>query len=600
VIEKKDKERFKKVYCENILDLILNIPINYENRYINDTFFINQTQVIKAKILSIKQNYKTLQIQLFAINTNKNISCTIFNYKPFHLGIFKTGSIMYLLGKVFINNINTLEISQPKVINENDINKIYAKYSSIVVKNLCAKYITKEYLSKYNFDKTTIENIIEIHYPTKDFIDKYNITNNIYSDKLSSHLNALKLIEVYNFLSKMNTKKKDFLSIKVLDFDISRWIEDLPFSLTDDQLSAINDIKKDFLSSKSTRRMIVGDVGCGKTMIILASALIAYPNKSILMAPTTILAKQLYQEAKKFLGVYMDIELITNKTKDINKNAHFIIGTHAILYKQFSDISLIMIDEQHKFGSKQRQLIESFSKQDDKRAHFLQFSATPIPRTMAMLQSSLIDFSFIKQIPFKKDISTQIILKKDFPTLLEHIKEQIKDKKQTIIVYPLVNESQKIDYLSIEEAKDFWLKKFDNVYITSGQDKDKEEILEKFCDRGDILLATTLIEVGISLPRLSTIVIVGADRLGLASLHQLRGRVGRYGFRGYCFLYSNTPSDRLKKFCNIQSGFDIAQLDLEYRQSGDILGGIRQSGKMFEYINMSEDEDIIQKALILK
>jgi ATP-dependent DNA helicase RecG len=215
---------------------------------------------------------------------------------------------------------------------------------------------------------------------------------------------------------------------------------------------------------------------------------------------------------------------------------------------------------------------------------------------MAMIESSLIDFSFIKQTPFKKDISTTQISKSDFSNLLEHIKNQINKKNQIIIVYPLVNESEHIKYSSLQEAKDFWLKNFKNTYITSGQDKNKEDILQEFRDKGDILLATTLIEVGLSLPKLSTIVIVGADRLGLASLHQLRGRVSRNGLKGYCFLYSNNQSNRLQEFCNINNGFDIAELDLKYRQSGDIASGIRQSGKMFNFINLSTDIEIIQKA----
>jgi len=394
----------------------------------------------------------------------------------------------------------------------------------------------------------------------------------------------------------MSSKKKSFESIAILDNNITSWIKSLPFALTKDQLKSIKDIQKDFISKNSSRRIIVGDVGCGKSIVIFASVLIAYPKQVLLMAPTTVLANQLYEEAKKYIGSYLEIEFVTSGQKNKPKNAHLYIGTHAILYKDFKDISLIIIDEQHKFGSNQRQAIESFSKSGNKRAHFLQFSATPIPRTMAMIESSLIDFSFIKTTPFEKNIQTIQIFKKDFKKLLQHIKKQISQNKQTIIIYPLVEESEHIKYSSLSKAKDFWLDNFNNTYITFGADKNKEQILQDFTQKGDILLATTLVEVGISLPRLSTIVIVGAERLGLASLHQLRGRVSRNGENGYCFLYSNTPSSRLEQFSKLKNGFDVAELDLQYRESGDIINGVKQSGKIFNFINLSKDADIIKNA----
>ena len=219
-----------------------------------------------------------------------------------------------------------------------------------------------------------------------------------------------------------------------------------------------------------------------------------------------------------------------------------------------------------------------------------------------MIQSHLVDFSFIKQTPFKKDITTKVIRKSDFRDLIKHIENEIAKNNQTIIIYPLVEESEVIEYQSIDEARGYWEKNFKNVFVTYGADKNKEEILGKFRDEGKILVATTLVEVGISLPRLSTIVIVGAERLGLATLHQLRGRVSRNGLKGYCFLYTNqTKSERLDNFCKCLNGFDIAELDLKYRKGGDVLGGIRQSGAKFEFYDL--EEDILKEAkkrLVLK
>jgi len=204
----------------------------------------------------------------------------------------------------------------------------------------------------------------------------------------------------------------------------------------------------------------------------------------------------------------------------------------------------------------------------------------------------------IEDVPFEKNIESLIIGRKDFNLLLKHIENEISKNHQVLIIYPLVEESGNIPYLSIDEARGFWESKYDSVYVTHGKDKSKDKVLEEFRDNGKILLATTVVEVGISLPRLTIIVIVGAERLGLASLHQLRGRVGRNGLKSWCYLYTNskvTPK-RLIEFSNNTNGFDIAKLDLYYRSSGDILDGTVQSGQKFRWLNLLTDEEIIQKA----
>jgi len=357
-------------------------------------------------------------------------------------------------------------------------------------------------------------------------------------------------------------------------------------------------LRNDLTSTTQKRRVIIGDVGCGKTMVMLSVAFMS--KKSIIMAPTTILANQIYQEAKKFLRDF-NIVLHTNKTnikeKELNV-ADLIIGTHALLYRELPQVCSIMIDEQHRFGTNQRQFLSNLSSIGDGYPHFFQFSATPIPRTQALIESTIVDVSFIKEMPFKKDITTKIITKQDFSNLLSHIKGEILKNHQVLIIYPLVEKSDNFDYQSIEEAKEFWYKKFDNVYHTHGKDKDKDKILQEFKEKGSILLATTVVEVGISLPRLSTIIISGAERLGLATLHQLRGRVSRTGLKGYCFLYTNIKeSKRLQLFCNTTNGFEVAELDLKFRKSGDLIDGAIQSGEEFKFFDMSEDYEIIKEQI---
>jgi ATP-dependent DNA helicase RecG len=213
-----------------------------------------------------------------------------------------------------------------------------------------------------------------------------------------------------------------------------------------------------------------------------------------------------------------------------------------------------------------------------------------------MMNATLVDYSFIKQMPFPKKVTTRIIQKGAFGALLTHIKSEIALGHQVAIIYPLTHESENHAYQSLEEGRVFWERHFDGVFVTHGKDKEKETVLARFSSEGNILLATTVVEVGISLPKLSTIVIVGAERLGLATLHQLRGRVSRTGLEGYCFLFTHKQvSERLEAFTKTQDGFAIAELDLRFRQSGDVLSGDIQHGEQFRWFNMAEDVGILEK-----
>jgi len=334
--------------------------------------------------------------------------------------------------------------------------------------------------------------------------------------------------------------------------------------------------------------------------VILAAAMMALPHRSILMAPTSLLAMQLYEEAEKYLPERVQVSLVMQgHTDEGYREADLIIGTHALLYlDDLPAAPLVMVDEQHRFGTRQRQMLEALvSGEGERKPHFLQFSATPIPRTQAMMESELVDVSLITTTPFERQVTTRTIGRSDFPALLTHIREEIAREHQVLIIYPLVEESTEIPYQSLDESRAFWEERFEGVYVTHGKDKDKEEALLDFRDKGNILLATTVVEVGISLPRLTLIVIVGAERMGLATLHQLRGRVGRNGLESWCYLFSNSPdNERLQQFSQTTNGFDIAKLDLKFRDSGDILDGTIQSGQKFRWLDLAEDEAIVRLA----
>ena len=405
-------------------------------------------------------------------------------------------------------------------------------------------------------------------------------------------LRTLKFVEILNYLQKLSAKKTSFPAQIYPLRDISDWLASLPFEPTRDQLSAIKDIASDLQSPLARRRVVMGDVGSGKTLVILASAAMNYPRISYLMAPTSILAEQIYAEARRLLPPQIKVLLVKSGDREPNfADAHLVIGTHALLYHELAPSNLIMVDEQHRFGSNQREKIARLTENGEFRAHFIQFSATPIPRTLSMIQSELVSFSFLKQLPFEKQIKTKILQNDGFAGFMQDLRRELAAGNQAIIVYPLVQQSESSVYQSLEEAAPFWKAQFADVMITHGSDKDKEEILRRFRDEGRLLITTTIVEVGISLPRLSVILIVGAERMGLASLHQLRGRVGRKGQAGRCYLYTKlkSPPQRLREFAATLDGFKVANIDLKNRQGGDLLGGSVQHGAMFAWYDYEED-----------
>ncbi len=405
-------------------------------------------------------------------------------------------------------------------------------------------------------------------------------------------LRTLKFVEILNYLQKLSAKKTSFPAQIYPLRDISDWLASLPFEPTRDQLSAIKDIASDLQSPLARRRVVMGDVGSGKTLVILASAAMNYPRISYLMAPTSILAEQIYAEARRLLPPQIKVLLVKSGDREPNfADAHLVIGTHALLYHELAPSNLIMVDEQHRFGSNQREKIARLTENGEFRAHFIQFSATPIPRTLSMIQSELVSFSFLKQLPFEKQIKTKILQNDGFTGFMQDLRRELAAGNQAIIVYPLVQQSESSVYQSLEEAAPFWKAQFADVMITHGSDKDKEEILRRFRDEGRLLITTTIVEVGISLPRLSVILIVGAERMGLASLHQLRGRVGRKGQAGRCYLYTKlkSPPQRLREFAATLDGFKVANIDLKNRQGGDLLGGSVQHGAMFAWYDYEED-----------
>ena len=589
------KQLFKKLKIYSLLDLALIIPTSYNDTTLSRTLELGKVNTLEAKVVDSSVYQGKLRVTFNLTQSGRRLSSTFFRVTPYHYKLFEVGSSHVIQGKLEEYK-GYLQMSQPKSIKK--IGKITPKYKTVLkeseVASLMELYVTERNLLNEGLDSKEVATLMHIHFPKS--MEEVHENGSFKSE----FIEVLKFVEAFNHLKKLRGKRVDFPALRALGGDIMPFVKNLPFTLTVEQQTVIADIQKDLsCEDKAAKRMVVGDVGSGKTMVILASVMMALPHKSILMAPTSLLALQLYEEAKKHLPKSVKVALVMQgKDEGDYLEADFIIGTHALLYKEdMPKTSLVMVDEQHRFGTKQRASLEALVSGDEKKPHFIQFSATPIPRTQAMMESELLDVSLITTTPFEREVLTQTISKQDFPNLLTHIKKEIAQEHQVLIIYPLVEESTEVPYQSLEESKDFWKEKFANVYVTHGKDKQKEAVLFEFREKGNILLATTVVEVGISLPRLTLIVIVGAERLGLATLHQLRGRVGRNGLKSWCYLYSNSKvNERLKQFTQTTNGFEIAKLDLKFRDSGDILDGTIQSGQRFKWLDMAEDENIIARA----
>ncbi len=397
--------------------------------------------------------------------------------------------------------------------------------------------------------------------------------------------------------------------------------QNLPFELTGAQKKVIKEIRADLGSGIQMNRLLQGDVGSGKTLVALMSMLIAIDNgyQAAMMAPTEILATQHYKNLQRFLsGLDVNISLLTGSTKKSERKEidtalqsgelHILIGTHALIEDAvvFANLGLVVIDEQHRFGVAQR---AKLWKKNSTPPHILVMTATPIPRTLAMTLYGDLDVSVIDELPpGRKPVKTIHYYEKDRLRLLGFLKRTIQAGNQVYIVYPLIEESEKLDLMNLMEGYEaisryFPLPEYQISILHGKMDaKTKEFEMQRFV-RGEtqIMISTTVIEVGVDVPNASVMVIENAERFGLSQLHQLRGRVGRGADQSYCILMSSYKLSkeakvRLQTMVNSNDGFKIAEVDLHLRGPGD-MKGTQQSGVLeFKIANIIQDEKILKYA----
>lgn len=602
---------FNRLNIFTIEDLLHFYPKRYEDRtkisLVKDAKF-DEKMSFKLRVINLLKEYKRGKMRIISYiceDSSGEMTVSFFNNRYVKNDI-KVGSTYIFYGKVSIFNRN-VQLNSPeyeditKIKNSNRIRAIYNLTKGLNnsdIENAINQVINDDY-----FEESLPMEILEKY----SFIDKNNAIKNIHKplDKnlFIKSLQRLKYEELFYFQlgilkNKVINNSKDGIKFEV-DNKVYNFIENLPFKLTQGQLKVVDEIIYDMKAGKSINRLIQGDVGSGKTIVSIILVYIAYLNgyQSAIMAPTEILATQLYENFRNFLeplGVRVDLLIgsTSKKLKDeilINTKMNMVnvlVGTHSLIEDdvKFYNLGMNVIDEQHRFGVVQRNTLYNKSK----IAANIIMSATPIPRTLSLILYADLDVSIIDSMPDGRiPVRTTSINESLLNRSLEFIENELKNGRQAYVICALIEENE--DYENLDSVEEVYseLKNYFNNYNVgllhgSLSNSEKNDVMNAF-KNGDInlIVSTTVIEVGVNVPNATVILIYNAERFGLAQLHQLRGRVGRSDKPSYCILYNKSNSEisreRMKVMTESTDGFYIANRDLELRGFGDIFG-TRQSG----------------------
>ena len=623
----KTAKLLKKKNINNIFDLLWKLPKSYTDRSFSskiENLRIGENQTITI----IPQKYsfprvRNLPNRVLCSDDTGEIECVFFNsYEGYVKKILPLGNEITLSGKIGRFR-NKYQITNPKYVSQDSSlikqkhntysltdgisEKVYNKIIKQIINELPTldEWHSKDILKKFD-NITWNKSIIELHKPENIGEYKKNFYKRLAFDEIFSTF--IVNSEIRKKIKKIKKINKNINQIKQ-----NKLIDILDFSLTNDQIKAIEEINNDLSSSTKMFRLLQGDVGSGKTIVSLLSAYNTINSgfQVAMMAPTEILAKQHYNLAKKIFPKNLHIEFISGKTdyktkkkiiEDLSiQKIDIIFGTHAIFQKKinFKNLGLIIIDEQHKFGVNQRKRL---SDKGGNNCDVLLMTATPIPRTLTMTIYGDMDLSIIREKPkVRKPIKTYSKLENKINDIIKFIKKEINLNNQIFWVCPLIDESKKLDHSSAVKKFDYLKKMFPNqVSLLHGKtDKnEKETILKKFQEnKFKILVSTTIIEVGIDFPNANVIIIENANKFGLSQLHQLRGRVGRGIKESTCILMfksnlSENAKKRIKILKNSNDGFVISEEDMKIRGFGDILG-FKQSGiKNFKLADPIHNQDL--------
>lgn len=622
----KTKELLNKIKIYTVEDLLNYYPYRYDiikrsdlsNLSDGDKIIIDG--IVEGQPTTIYIN-KSLKKMIFRISTKIMIlNITLYNRAHLYSDL-KSGKEITIIGKYnkLKNTVIVSDIRFGLLPPSAKIEPIYYTTEGLTVKQIS------------KFEAIALENDYDVIDLVPRYIEeKYNLMNkksaikNIHVPEdillLKKARQRIKYEELFMYVLKINYLKNkinnDNLAIeRNIDKDkLDKFIKSLPFELTLDQDKAVNDIINDLSIKKRMNRLLQGDVGSGKTVIALIAVYANYLSKyqSALMAPTEILAVQHYEEAKKIFSKYkLNIALLTSSTSNKDKKTIYeelengkidlIIGTQALIQEnvKYKKLGLVITDEQHRFGVNQRDTFKSKGISPD----VLSMSATPIPRTYALTIYGDTDVSSIKSKPKgRKEIITVFKKEKDITDVLEMMKKELELNHQIYVVAPMIDtesDSEKESVYDLEEKMNKAFGKISKIGIIHGKldPKDKDKVMKDFeKNKINILISTTVIEVGVNVPNASMIVIFNANMFGLSTLHQLRGRVGRGDTQSYCVLVAKESEERLRFLENTSDGFEISEYDFQTRGEGDLFG-TRQSGELgLKMANIKRDFKMLLKA----
>lgn len=622
----KTKELLNKIKIYTVEDLLNYYPYRYDiikrsdlsNLSDGDKIIIDG--IVEGQPTTIYIN-KSLKKMIFRIST-KTMILNITLYNRAHLySDLKSGKEVTIIGKYnkLKNTVIVSDIRFGLLPPSAKIEPIYYTTEGLTVKQIS------------KFEAIALENDYDVIDLVPRYIEeKYNLMNkksaikNIHVPEdillLKKARQRIKYEELFMYVLKINYLKNkinnDNLAIeRNIDKDkLDKFIKSLPFELTLDQDKAVNDIINDLSIKKRMNRLLQGDVGSGKTIIALIAVYANYLSKyqSALMAPTEILAVQHYEEAKKIFSKYkLNIALLTSSTSNKDKKTIYeelengkidlIIGTQALIQEnvKYKKLGLVITDEQHRFGVNQRDTFKGKGISPD----VLSMSATPIPRTYALTIYGDTDVSSIKSKPKgRKEIITVFKKEKDITDVLEMMKKELELNHQIYVVAPMIDtesDSEKESVYDLEEKMNKAFGKISKIGIIHGKldPKDKDKVMKDFeKNKINILISTTVIEVGVNVPNASMIVIFNANMFGLSTLHQLRGRVGRGDTQSYCVLVAKESEERLRFLESTSDGFEISEYDFQTRGEGDLFG-TRQSGELgLKMANIKRDFKMLLKA----
>ncbi|WBB31544.1 ATP-dependent DNA helicase RecG [Parvimonas micra] len=625
----------KKIALLNKLGIftVNNLLEYFPYSYIDTTKFKKISEITeegsysyRLKIISLMENRKKRNIRVtkfLAMDEEMNYCTIVYFNNIFISKNLKINNVYEMYGRAKLLGKN-VEIQSPTMQNKaNIIGSIIPQYHLCKgISNLDIVKIIQNLLKKNSyFEEKIPSNILnELNLESYD-----NAIRNIHFPKDNEGFirakRRLVFDEIFYFqlsMKKIKRNNEDAIKFEIKDetFD---FIKSLSFKLTNSQNKVLDDIFRDMSNDKQMNRLIQGDVGCGKTIISFIAMFNVIKNgfQSVLMAPTEILARQHYESSKKLFSKYnIKVDLLVGSLKESEKKAirekiengevDIIIGTHAVFQEKvvYKNLGFVITDEQHRFGVKQRLLLSKKSNNPD----ILVMSATPIPRTVGLVMFCDLDISTIDELPSGRGkVNTYFVDENYEERYMNFIKKHILEGRQAYIVCPLVDESDTLELQSVinlyERLKERYFQDVEIEFI-HGKIKpvDKDRIMKNF-ENGKIkvLVATTVIEVGINVPNSNIMVIYNAERFGLSQLHQLRGRIGRGNYESFCILVSNNKSTNVKKrmdiMCSSNDGFYISEQDFLLRGYGDILG-YRQSGEArFKILNIQKDYELLKSAI---